>query len=101
MSISVAVALASKQENGGVLGACVALDFASVSAAPADEFVGLYDDLFSRLTSLLSLFDGGFDLAEPLIICWELGVDGLPSRPILFTKPSDCNFNNGQNSLLS
>jgi hypothetical protein len=85
---SVAASFSQKQ-FGGELSACIALDFAAVGGAPSHKIIGIYDDFFRDLSTLFDFFDGRFDLAQPLLISWELGVDGLPSRPILFSQPRD------------
>ena len=50
------------------------IDDASVCLTPREECVGIYNELVDRVTALFNVADGFFDLVEPLVIRWRLGV---------------------------
>ncbi len=89
MKALVAGTILRGNDGSGVGAACLAVDFPSVDLAPLHKFIGVYDDLFRKVAAILMLFESGLGSLEPLIVVGrEIGADGAPSRPILFSIPS-------------
>ena len=69
---------------GSESGSCVAIDLSSVGAAPFEEFVGVYDDLYDVMTETLVVSERRLNSSKPvLVVGLEVFVDGEPTRPIL------------------
>lgn len=77
------------ENHSSVGGPCLGIDLASVRSAPFEKFVNTYIDLFGKAATLLELFDGCLHSFEPMIVVGlEFGIDGQPTRPVLFAEPS-------------
>jgi hypothetical protein len=91
-SVSSSVSFGESHRSVGC--AALGIDLGSVSSAPFDEFVGVYNDLLNQCSLLLQLFNSRFHSFEPMIVIGlEIGIDGQPSRPIFFAHPGDRHSN--------
>lgn len=86
-TVTVADGQGGRSESRSAFG----IDLASVHSAPFDEFIGVYDDLFERCSLTLEFLDRSFHASEPVIVVGlEVGIEGEPSRPVLFAHPGHC-----------
>lgn len=81
----------------------VAIDLASaVETAPPEKLVGIENRLLDVVTSSQALADRVFGLGQPpLIVGFEVGIDGQPSRPVFFVEPRDGDLRSGHVDPLS
>src|SRR5262245_46724205 len=85
--LSVAGAMSGIKEGDGVGHPCIVVDFATVSAAPFEEFSWLYYHLGDVVSQALSMFGSRLSPAQPFIVGSLEITDGAPLGPILLSIP--------------
>jgi hypothetical protein len=89
MSLSV-VGVLSRREVGGESSSVIAIGLDAGLAAPSQEGLRVYDDLFEAMSRALEAGDRALDFVEPLgVRRLECRVNLSPPAPVLFPEPGN------------